>query len=415
MELREALEKAAGENLAEARELLCDLIRFPSVPGQEGAAIEHLRRRCEELRGEAELVPIPPGIADDPDYSFAEARFDYADRPNLAFHRRGSGGGRSLVISSHVDVVPAEGWEGAYQPELEGDCVIGRGACDAKGQVATVWLALRLLDAVGVRTAGSVEAQFVIEEEVGGNGALGMILSGHRGDAALVMEGTDLQIHPANRGAIWYRVRIIGKSAHMGRIREGISAHDKAMQVIEILRRYEQRLLAESKGLPLFARYEQPVQVNVGIVRAGDWPSTVPGECVIEGGVGFLPNKSMAEVKRELEEAIRAESDEWTREHFTLDFPKLHNEAYQTDPGHPFVQAVAGACGQAGLRSEVFGWNVSCDARLYYHRGKMPTVVFGPGEIGQAHAVGERIAMGHIRQAAVATGLLIARWCGLIS
>ena len=411
MELSEALRAAAARGLSEARELLCDLIRLPTVTGQEQPAVDYLLTRCQELQGQAELVPIPSGITDDIDYSFGDVAFDYHDRPNLIFQRRGSGGGQSLIISTHLDVVPAADWAEAFAPRVEGDHVVGRGACDAKGQAAAVWLALWLLDAVGVRTKGTVEAQFVIEEEIGGNGALGIILAGRRADAALVVEGTDLQVHPANRGAIWYRIRIEGKSVHMGRIREGISAHDKAMEVIEILRRYERRLMAESKGVPLFERYQQPVQVNVGVVRAGDWPATVPGECLIEGGVGFLPNKRMADVKRDLEEAIRGQADEWTRRHFTLDFPKLHNEAYQTDPGHPFVRAVAAACDEAGLKSEMFGWNVSCDARLYYHRGKMPTVVFGPGKPEQAHSRGERIAMSQIGEAAIAIALLIARWC----
>jgi acetylornithine deacetylase len=411
-ELRKALEAAAARHLPEARDLLCDLIRIPSVAGQERPAIDCMRDRCRELKGEIELVPVPDGITADEDYSFGDEAFDYTDRPNFAFHRRGRGGGRSLLFSSHLDVVPADpAWKDAFSPQIEGDRVIGRGACDAKGQVATAWLTLRLLDAVGVETKGTVSSQFVIEEEVGGNGALGMILAGQRADGALVMEGTDLQVHPANRGAVWYRLRITGKSVHMGRIREGVSAHDKAIQAIEIMRRYEQRLIAESRGQPLFVRYEQPVQLNVGIVRAGDWPSTVPGECLLEGGVGFLPNKRLADVKRELEEALRAEADEWTREHFQLDFPKLHNDAYQTDPAHPFVQATAAACAEAGLKSEVFGWNVSCDARLYHHRGKMPTVVFGPGQISQAHATGEWIDVRQMGEAATAMALLVARWC----
>lgn len=415
VELLTQLNKHAQRLLPQAQTMLCDLIRLPSVAGQEGPVIRYLWERRGELAAEAQLVPMPAGITCDQDYSFGDSPCDYADRPNLAIRRPSSGGGRSLVLSAHLDVVPAEDWPEAFEPKVEGDYVIGRGACDAKGQVVTAWLALKLLAAMGLRTKGEVEVQFVIEEEVGGNGALGMILAGHRADAALVMEGTDMQVHPANRGAIWYRLKIVGKPVHMGRIREGVSAHDKAMQVIEILRRYEQRLLAESRDLPLFARYQQPVQVNIGIVRAGDWPATVPGECVIEGGIGFLPNKRMAEVKRELEEAIRSEADDWTREHFTLEFPKLHNDAYETDPEHPFVREVAAACKQAGLSSEVFGWNVSCDARLYHHRGGMPTVVFGPGEIGQAHATGERIAMSRIAEAAVATALLIASWCGVDS
>jgi acetylornithine deacetylase len=407
------LRSAAQERLPAARNLLCGLIRIPSTAGNEAPAIDHLQRRCRDLGGRAELVPLPSHIIGDPDYSFLDTPLDCADRRNLSFLRPGSGGGRSLAISAHLDVVPATGWPDAFEPKTDGDYVIGRGASDDKGQVVAVWLALQLLDALDIATQGDVEAQFVIEEEIGGNGALGMILAGHIADAALVMECTDLQIHPANRGAIWYRIRIIGKSAHMGRIREGVSAHDRAIQVIEILRRYEQRLLAESRGVPLFERYQQPVQVNVGMVRAGDWPATVPGECVIEGGVGFLPNKKMADVKRELGDTIRREADEWTREHFTIDFPKLHNDAYQTDPNHPFVRAVSAAAADAGVASDVFGWNMSCDARLYHHRGHMPTVVFGPGEPAQAHAAGERIAMSQIADAAVATALLIARWCGV--
>ena len=413
-ELTRAIEAATAAHLLEARELLCDLIRIPSTPGLERAAVDCLLGRCRQLEADAELVPFPEGITEDGDYSFGEAPLDHAERANLAVHRTGAGGGRSLILNAHLDVVPADpDWQDAFEPKVEGDIIIGRGACDAKGQAATVWLALRALDAAGVKTKGTASAHFVIEEEIGGNGTLAMILAGHRADAALVVEGTDLHLHPANRGAIWYRIGITGKSVHMGRIREGISAHDKAMEVIAILRRYEERLIAESRGLPLFEHYEQPVQVNVGIVRAGTWPATVPGECVIEGGVGFLPNKRMDDVKRELEEAIRTESDEWTREHFTLEFPKLHNEAYQTDPEHPFVRAAAAACEEAGLQPDLTGWNVSCDARLYHHRGGMPTVVFGPGRIPDAHATGECISLNDIQRAAAALATLIARWCEL--
>ena len=412
-ELRKELEAAVEGLLPEAQALLSDLIRIPSVPGEERPAIDYLRDRCGELRGQPELVPVPPDITEDEDYSHGETVSDYADRPNLAIDRPGTGGGQSLLLCTHVDVVPADpAWKDAFNPQLDGGWVVGRGAVDAKGQVAAAWLALRLLDELAIETKGTVSAHFVIEEEVGGNGALGMILAGRTADAALVLEPTGLLAHPANRGALWYRLRITGKSVHMGRIREGISAHDKAMEVIGILRRYEQRLIAESRGVPLFERYEQPVQLNVGLVRAGDWPATVPGECVLEGGVGFLPNKRMADIKRELAEAILSEADEWTRDHHSLDFPKLHNDAYQTDPEHPFVRAVAQTWDEAGLSADLFGWNVSCDARLYFHRGKMPTVVFGPGDIAQAHATGERIEMREIGAAAVALALLIARWCG---
>ena len=417
----------------QARDLLLDLIRIPSVTPDEGPAADLIAQRCLQIGLEVEQVPFPADIRQDPDYTFAEQELTYEGRCNVVAHRRGAGGGRcaacgrSIILQSHLDVVPAQAWGQAFAPATDGDLVIGRGASDAKGQVAAIWLALQALADVGARLRGDVQAQFVIEEEVGGNGALALIKQGYRADAALVMECTSLQIHPANRGAIWFRLRVTGKSVHMGRAHEGVNAIEKVAALFPALREYEQRIIAESARQPvarsappqrrrsvaeLFERYERPVQVNLGMMRGGDWPSTVPGEAVLEGGVGFLPNKRMAQIKRELREVIEAAADDWTRAHYELDFPKLHNDAYADDPNHPAVVALADSCRDVGIATEVFGWNVSCDARLYHHRGKMPTIVFGPGQVSDAHAAGERIDFRQVVKAAQAMAVMCARWCG---
>ncbi len=397
----------------EAATLLGDLIRFRSTPGEEREAIQFLHGITGQLGGRSALVPVPGNITADPDYTFSECDLDYTDRPNLAHVRPGSGGGRSVILQSHVDVVPADpSWAHAFDPVVTEDFVEGRGAADAKGQIATIWLALRILDELGIELSGDVEAQFVIEEEIGGNGALALLAQGHRADAAVIFECTELQIHPANRGVVWYRVRVGGKSVHMGRIREGVSALEEAVKLFPILRRYEGRLIAESQGQPLFAKYEQPVQLNIGTMRAGDWPATVPGEAVFEGGVGFLPNKRRERIKWELRDALESEASGWVRDHYELDFPKLHNDAYETNPKHPAVQAFSASCQELGLEPGISGWNVSCDARLYYHRGGMPTIVFGPGSLSQAHATGERISTEEIVQAAAAAALFLVKWCG---
>jgi len=403
---------AVAARADQARALLLDLIRIPSTTGNEGPAAELVLDRCRQLGVQAEQVPVPADIKQDPDYTFADQELIYEGRGNIIAHRRGTGGGRSLIVQSHLDVVPAQDWAQAFDPVVDGDFVVGRGACDAKGQVVAILLALQALDDAGVRLRGEVQAQFVIEEEVGGNGALALIAQGYRADAALIMECTDLQIHPANRGAMWFRLRVTGKSVHMGRAHEGVNAIEKMAALFPALRQYERRIVAQSAGQPLFERYERPVQVNLGMIRAGDWPSTVPGEAVLEGGVGFLPNKRMAEVKRELREVIEGAADEWTRAHYELDFPKLHNDAYADDPNHPAVAALAQSCRELGIEAEVFGWNVSCDARLYHHRGKMPTIVFGAGRMSDAHAAGEKIDFRQVLQAAQGVALMCAKWCG---
>lgn len=407
-QIRSAVANAADE----ARDFLKDMIRFESTPGNEQEIIWFCNGAFAKAGCECRLVPITDDIKNDPEYSWSDVELSYDGRANLVAFRRGSGGGKSVILQSHVDVVPGGDWDEAFTPIDDGSFVIGRGALDAKGQVAAIWLAMKALNEINFAPRGEIQAQIVIEEENGGNGALDLIRKGYKADVALVMEGSDLQIHPANRGAIWFRIEIEGNPTHMGRKYEGISAIDLAYKVIQALYEYEKVLIADSANYPGFERYNNPVQVNIGILNAGTWPSMVAGNAVIEGGIGFLPNRSMEQVKREVLEVIRRIDDPWLQEHFKLSFPKLHNDSYEIDYSHPAVIALQEACRAAGLASEVFGWNVSCDARLYAKIGGMPTIVFGPGSITEAHARGEKIDFNDVVKAAEAVARFVITWCG---
>jgi acetylornithine deacetylase len=154
------------------------------------------------------------------------------------------------------------------------------------------------------------------------------------------------------------------------------------------------------------------VQLCLGTINAGGWPSMVAGECVLEGGVGFLPNKRMADIRQELWDAVMATDDEWLKTHFELDFPKLHNDAYEIPAEHPLPVTVCEACQALKLESDVFGWNVSCDARLYKCLADLPTIVFGPSDIRQAHGKGESIGVDEVLTGAKALALSVAEWCG---
>jgi len=403
---------AVERNAAEAREFLKGMIRFESTPGNEAGVVEFCRDGFGKAGCECELVPVPEEITSDPEYSFADQPVTYQGRGSVVAWRRGSGGGRSVILQAHLDVVPAGDWEDAFVPVDEGDFVIGRGAADDKGQVAAIWLAMKALDELGVTLAGDVQCQAVIEEENGGNGALSLIRGGYRADAVVVLESSELNIHPANRGAIWFKIEVEGLPTHMGRKSEGISAIDLSFKVVQALCEYEKLIIADSAHYPGFERYASPVQVNVGMLSAGSWPAQVAASAVIEGGVGFLPNRSMEQVKREVKDVIDAIDDPWLREHYKLSFPKLHNDSYEIDYSHPAVLALQKAARESGLNSEVFGWNVSCDARLYAKVGGMPTIVFGPGSVAQAHARGEKIKFGEVAKAAEAVVRFAIEWCG---
>ncbi len=390
---------------------LCDLIRFPSTQGHETEVQAYVLRALREIGLGADYRPIPDSLVDDPEYTRSDDAVPYEGRANVV-GTWGGDAGHSVIVQSHSDVVPAAGWDDAFDPRYDGESVVGRGATDAKGQIVTLWLALIALRELGFQPSGRIEAQIVIEEEPGGNGALALIRQGCTAGGVVVMEASGLDVFPANRGAIWFRARTTGRSVHMGRRHEGVNAIEKMMEAIARLLDYEERLIAASRGHPLFARYENPVQLCLGTIRADGWPSMVAGECVLEGGVGFLPNKSMEEIKQELLAAVLSTGDQWLREHFELTFPKLHNDAYEMDPNHPLVTTLNQAVRDCGFPSEVYGWNVSCDARLYAGLAGLPTVVYGPSDIRQAHSAGESLRVDDMLAAATGLAAFLARWCG---
>jgi len=402
---------AVDARAEEAREWLMDVIAFESTQGNEAGVQAYMLDLLKSLGMDAEYRDIPNEIFDDPEYSHNENEMPYDGRPNVVGVLEGSGGGRSVIVQSHTDVVPGADWEDAFDPKFDGEYVIGRGSMDAKGQVIMQTLAIAALLDLGVPLKGDIEQQVVIEEEPGGNGALALIRQGCSADGVIVGEGSSLNVFPANRGAIWFRARTFGTPMHMGRRFEGQNAIEKMMEAIRLMLIYEKKIVAESANYPLFERYEAPVQLCLGIIRAEGWPSMVAGECMLEGGVGFLPNKSMEQVKVELLDAVMQTEDEWLREHFELTFPKLHNDSYEIPGDHPLPVTLHDAVTQYEPGSEIFGWNVSCDARLYNRLAGLPTVVYGAADIKQAHSDGERVAMAELLAGAKGLALGLVNWC----
>jgi acetylornithine deacetylase len=411
MGFAQELSTAIGARRMWARDLLCRLIAFRSTTGEEGGAQEYLIGVLQGLGLPAYLSPINESITQDPDYTPVLGHKGYLGRPNIILDIAGAGGGRSVILNSHTDVVP--GPDGMFEAMSESGVVRGRGACDAKGQVVTILLALTAIKHLGIRLQGDVEAQFVIEEEAGGNGSLSAIVGGRRADAAVVLEPTGLGVRPANRGAAWFKLSVAGRSVHMGRYSEGVSAFDEMIGLVSILKRYETFLREASKGYPGYSDDPSPVVVNIGRVRAGDWPSTLPGECVAEGGIAFLPNRNARRIEEEVRARIKAEATPWAKEHALFELAGLRNEAFETPSGHPAVQAFRRAAESVLGPQELKGWIASCDARLFFHRGGMPTIVFGAGDLGLAHSLEERIDMDDILRAAEVLGLFLTDWCGI--
>lgn len=406
--LKDSLDQQVQHLAGQARDLLLEMLSFQSLAGREHEVQDFLQGWLSRRGLDTQLIAQPADISRDPNYS------PHADNanpaPNLKVTLKGKGGGRSLLLNSHTDVVPAQD-PSQYAPREEAGRVIGRGACDAKGQVVTWILALLAVKQAGITLRGDCTGSAVVEEEVGGNGALAWILTQPPQDLALVLEPTDLKIHPANRGAVWFKIATAGKSTHMGRWWEGTSAYERLEFLLDTARRWDEELVRQSQGVPLFPDNPSPAHVNIGMVRAGDWPATVPAEAVAEGGISFLPNKTMEQIKTGFTQAI-TQAAKLQGIPASVTFEKLQNEAYSIPADHPGVVLLDASLKQVTGMAEITGFLASCDARLFYHRGKMPTIVFGPGSLQHAHSQTEQIILDDIVTAARALARFIVLWCG---
>jgi acetylornithine deacetylase len=406
----EILEFARGRRQL-LQDFLTGLIRIPSIHGKEAEAQSLISAAFADLGLEVEEMPIPESLRTDREYTYPEDEIPYEGRPNLTISFGPGDPGKGLVINTHSDVVPAKGWSEAFDPVVADGELVGRGAVDCKGHIGALYLLALMLREHDVRLQRGLELQVVIEEEIGGNGSLSLIRQGHAGDAAIVLEGSDLTVCPANRGAIWFRATVEGKAVHMARKFDGVSALDHAMELIGLLYDYEGRLTEESRGQELFEEYEHPVQVNIGRLEAGDWPATVPAMAVLEGGVGFLPNRNLESIRMDLKE-LPSKGGPWLASHARIEFPRLHNDAYRIPPDHPLVVGLARSMGRLGREPRVRGMIARCDARLFNKVGGVPTVVFGSGSIDQAHSKGEKVRLEDLELEAGVLFDFVCRWCG---
>ena len=218
----------------------------------------------------------------------------------------GPADGRSLILNGHIDVVspePVSLWSGApFSARREGDWLYGRGAGDMKAGLAAIVGAVRGLRRLGVTPRAPVQLQSVVEEECTGNGALACVLAGHTADAAILTEPTQGAIWTAQVGVLWFAVRVLGAPAHAGDAGEGANAIEAAYAVIEALRALEAELNVVRP--PLYASYPHPINLNVGEIHGGDWPSTVAGECVIRCRLATFPGEPVEQLKARVEETV---------------------------------------------------------------------------------------------------------------
>ena len=291
-----------------------------------------------------------------------------------------------VLLAPHMDTVGEPAYALQLTPVVRDGRIYGRGACDTKGSVAAFFQSLLNVAAAGPRP-NHTEILFVglIDEENMQLGSRHFAQHGPQGDLAIVGEPTGLEIVTAHKGDVWLRLRTTGRSAHGATPHRGKNAVTAMARIVLAL---ETEYAAELAARPAHPRLGRPT-VNVGRIDGGRQPNIVPAECTIDIDRRTLPGETEAGVRREIIALLR-------RHGLKASYDNLRTspcEPLDTCPDLALVRSLTRAAGRKGTR----GVHYFTDAAPLA-AGGTPSVVFGPGDIAQAHTEREWLAISQLEK-----------------
>ncbi|MDW3119339.1 MAG: ArgE/DapE family deacylase [Roseovarius pacificus] len=309
-DLKDTIVKAVNDGFGEQLDFTQTLIRFPSTRGQEHEIVKFIAGQMADRGYQIDQFDMDRAAIENHEgggkYSDSHSDAPIVVGTHLPRQERG----HSLILQSHVDVVPTgpeDMWSAPpFEPHIEGDWLYGRGGADMKAGQAQIFFALDALRRAGVAPAARVHLQTVVEEESTGNGALMTYLQGYTADAVFIPEPEEEMLVRANVGTLWFRVEVRGTPVHVREMGSGANAIDAAYRVIAALREIESDWNAEKAAHPFFEDEDHPINLNIGKIEGGDWASSVPAWCRFDCRIALYPGTKAAEAAQEITDRIAA-------------------------------------------------------------------------------------------------------------
>lgn len=397
---------------------LQDLVRIPSIVGQEGQAQAFIEKLYRSLG--LKVVILEPDIQKVKDHpSFIDSGMPYEDRKNVIGVFSGNKDGPSIILNGHIDVVspePIQAW--SYDPwgaEIMGEKMYGRGTGDMKAGLLANFFALKSILKAGLKPKGKVILQSVIDEEAGGaGGTLACLMEGYTADGMICTEPHNLNVTIAHAGVSYFRIKVQGKTSHAGQAHLGINAIGKMYPIYEALIALDEKRGREVH-FPLFEKGSgRSCHINIGTIKGGDWPSTVAGSAEIECRVGYIPGEKMVDIKRMVEFTVQetAQKDPWLRQHPPeVEWFGWHADPWYQEPDHPFVLTLKKAAENVlGHEVEYIGRTGGIDSRFskYFN---MAAVCTGP-TANNIHGIDECVEIPSVFQVTKILAIALLDWCG---
>jgi acetylornithine deacetylase len=418
-ELKEKISHEVEARKDELLQLLAELVRFPTVspPARNTNQVQEFisgylnelgfqTDKWEVYPGDSNVVGILPG------------------KSPKAYN--------SLIVNGHVDVAEvgddSEWSSSPFETWIQDSHVYGRGVADMKGGIAASLIAIKVLKELGIELNGDLQFQSVIGEEVGEAGTLDCTEKGYTADYAVVVDTSDLHIQ-GQGGVItgWiiiqsketYHDGIRSKMIHAGGGVKGASAIEKMMKVIAGLQELE-RHWAVTKSYEGFAPGVNTI--NPAVIEGGRHAAFIADRCALWITVHFYPNEDYEEVTKEIEEHIQAvaSADPWLRENppeFVWGGKSMIEDrgeifpSLEIDPNHPGTSLLANIFENTLSEKPNIGMSSTVTDAGWLGRAGIPTVIFGPGKLEDAHAVNEKVAIQQLLDFTKVMAVFIADWC----
>lgn len=360
--------------MSPAEKLLRELIALPSVnpalmpPNDPRAGEERVAKFLSHIAARGGLA--------------VERRQVFPARHNILARLSPRTVRRRVVLAPHMDTVGhASMPETLFDPRKTGDRLFGRGACDTKGSVAAMLSALLNVSRSRQRPR-ETEIVFaaLVDEEVNQTGSRALVKEGFKADLAIVGEPTLLKVVTAHKGDLWLTLRTRGKAAHGARPELGRNAVHAMSRVVDLLETTYRRNIAKRRHRLLGC-----ATINVGSIRGGTQPNIVPDLCEITVDRRTVPGERDADVIREIRSLIQKAG---LKAEVVDDKALAPCWPMETDPDLPLIRSLM----RTAKQNSPVGVHYFSDAAVFAAAGT-PAVLFGPGDIAQAHTANEWISL----------------------
>ncbi len=358
-----------------------ELVRIPSPnpPGLEAEVSDFLASKMKAIGFKVQSHEVSPG------------------RPNVVGHMTFGSGGKRLMFNGHLDVVPPGDrslWDDdPYSGILKEGRVYGRGTSDMKGGIASIMVAAKALADSSSDLQGDLIFSGVVDEESSGSGSKRIVEDGYKADMVVIGEPTDRKICIAHKGNMWLEITTQGIAEHSSQVRVGKSANavyrmTKIVSLIEEMLPDLQEIQDDLVGNPT---------ITVGLIEGGTKPNIVPDVCRIVVDRRLLPAEDPKRVLEDLKARILAS----IMPEFDAAFKILiAREGAQISIDEEIVKIASKSIKEAlKISPEIGGLGATTDMSFFVRAG-IPTIIYGPGSIRQAHVANEFIDVHELTSAA---------------